>query len=157
MAYTNSLLKAMLVAEDVTLVRESVTKDKCYVVQHFSYGSQRNRLASQMVNRMEDSSYIDFVVRIADTYSGKQFYQQMKDSEPYTYSFIFNAVYNGSGRLLDYEDVMMVKGYIIDIEEDISASNQDEGRDTQVLMKVRLLLCSITYLGNESNLVLNIK
>ncbi len=157
MAYTNSLLRAMLVAEDVTQVGESITRDKCYVVQHFTYGNQRNRLAVQMMNRMEDSSYIDFVIRVADAYSGKQFYQQMKDSEPYTYSFIFNAAYNSSGRLQDYDDVMMVKGYIIDIEEDISASNQNEGHDTQVLMKVKLLLSSITYIGNESNLVLNIK
>lgn len=155
MAYINSLYKAMLVAEDVTEVEASITRDKCYVVQHYSYSSQRHRNDIQMIESLEMSSYIDFVIRIAGAHAGKQFYQQMRMNEAFTYSFLFNANFNNSGRLLGYEDGMMVKGYIVDIEEDISASNQEEGKDTQVLMKVKLLLNSITYIGNETSLVLN--
>ncbi len=155
MAYINSLYNAMLVAEDVNEVGASITRDKCYVVQHYSYSSERRRHDVQMIESMEMSSYIDFVIRIANANAGKQFYQQMRVNEAFTYSFLFNATFNGSGRMLGYEDGMIVKGYIVDIEEDISASNQEEGKDTQVLMKVKLLLNSITYIGNEKSLVLN--
>ncbi len=155
MAYINSLYKAMLVAEDVTEVGASITKDKCYVVQHYTYSSERDRHDIQMMDSLEESSYIDFVIRVADTGTGKQFYQHMMVNEAYTYSFLFNAKFNGSGRMQGYDDGMMVKGYIVDIEEDISASNSEDGKDTQVLMKVKLLLNSITYIGNETSLVLN--
>ncbi len=156
MAYSNALLKALLVAEDVTQVKESITKDKCYVVQHFSYSSQRDRLASRMMVSMEDSSYVDFVIRIASTGTGKQFYQQMTETDSYAYSFLFNASFNGSGRLMDFDDVMVVKGFIVDMEEIISSNSQHDHDDTQVLMKVRLLLCNITYLGSETNQELNL-
>ncbi len=156
MAQPNALLRAMLVAEDVTMVMNSITKDKCFVVQHFSYNSQRERVASRMMTSMEDSSYIDFVIRIASANAGKTFYQHMTQNEPFAYSFLFNASFNGSGRLTDYDDAMMVKGFIVDMEEEICSSSQDNLPDMQVLIKVKLLLTSITYIGNEQNLKLTI-
>ena len=150
MPYTNALLRAMLVAEDITMVKEGITKDKCYVVQHYAYSSQRDRVGSLMMSGVEDSSFIDLVIRIADSGTAKQFYQQMTESEPFAYSILFNASFNANERLTGFDDAIMVKGFIVDIEEIINTSALDTQDDTQVLMKVRLLLSTITYLGNRA-------
>lgn len=156
MANTNALLRAMFVAEDITMVKESVTKDKCFVVQHFSYDSQRDRVGVRMMSGTEDSSYINLVIRIANVGTARLFYQQMNESAPFVYSILFNASFNANDRLLDFDDAMMVKGYIVDIEETINTGNLKQGDDTQVLMKVKLLLSTITYLGSEHNIELDI-
>ena len=110
MPYTNALLRAMLVAEDITMVKEGITKDKCYVVQHYAYSSQRDRVGSLMMSGVEDSSFIDLVIRIADSGTAKQFYQQMTESEPFAYSILFNASFNANERLTGFDDAIMVKG-----------------------------------------------
>ena len=156
MEKTNALIRAMLVAEDITMVKNSITKDKCYVVQHYFYESQRERVGARMISGVEDSSYINLVIRIAAAGTGRQFYQQMTENEPFVYSILFNATFNGSDRLLDFDDAMMVKGYIVDIEETISTGNLIHGADTQVLMKLKLLLNTITYIGSERNIELDI-
>ena len=154
MANTNALIRAMFVAEDITMVKDGITKDKCYVVQHYSYDSQRDRVGVRMMSGTEDSSYITLVIRIANSGTGRQFYQQMTETAPFVYSILFNATFNSSNRLLDFDDAMMVKGYIVDIEEHINTGNLQQGDDTQVLMKVKLLLSTITYLGSEHNIEL---
>ena len=47
----------------------------------------------------------------------------------------------------DYDDAMVVRGYVVDIKEDYAPATSDA--TDQMLVEVTLLLSRITYVGKE--------
>ena len=143
-------LKVVFVDEDLCEMSEAILRSNCLTVQHFSYESKRNhdnRSGSTLHN--EDSTILDFTIRIDTPDRGKRLLEQMQEQEDFAYSFLFNATFKQNGRLDDYDDGMVAQGSIIDIEEVFSSDNQE-----QMLMHIKLLLLSITFIGKEQNLVM---
>ena len=49
----------------------------------------------------------------------------------------------------DYEDGMVVNGYVVSVEENYSTSGNMTGEDEQILLDVTILARSVTYMGRE--------
>ena len=148
----SNYLKVVFVPEDLCEMSEAILRSNCMTVQHFNYESKREHDAETGTTyHREDSTVLDFTVRINTPDCGKQILAHMQDYEQHAYSFLFNATFKTTGRLDDYDDALMAVGSIIDVEEKFDTI-QKTGQQEQMLMHVKLLLNSITFIGKENNL-----
>lgn len=143
-----NFLKAILFTEDFCEVGGSVLQSICYTVQEYKYCCRRNR--DELGNSYGPirSGYLEFTVRVDAERGSKRFYQRMAEQENAPFSFIFNASFTPSGRLKDYDDGMVTYGYVIDIEEFCCDDAEDQTR--QMLLRVKLLLSNIVYVGHDA-------
>ena len=147
-------LKALLVMNDITEEGVSVWQNNCFTVQHFSYNCNRQRNDLGIPYGPTLPSYLDFTVRIADNDSAKLFFERMGISSTFPYSFLFNANFSGQRRLSDCEDAMVAQGYLIELDEAYDNSADSDGAREQMLIRGRLLLSHIRYVGRENILKL---
>lgn len=148
-------LKALLITENIAEQGVSVWQGNCHTVQHFSYECRRRQNDSGTPYGPTIPAYLDFTIRQADGESGKVFFDRMLSHESFPYSFLFNASFNDMRRLSDCEDAMVVTGYVINLEETYDKT-QESGSEEQLLLKGRILICNIAYLGREKVLKLTI-
>ena len=148
-------IKALLITENISEQGVNVWQNNCYTVQHFAYECRRKRNASGTPYGPTTPSYLDFSVRIASPDSGKVFFERMHASKSFPYSFLFNASFNDMRKLTECEDAMVATGYVINLEEAYDKPLED-GAQGQMLLRGRLLLCNIAYLGRDRVLKLMI-
>ena len=140
-------LKALLVLEDITEGGVSVWQNNCFTVQHFSYACERKRNAAGIPFGPTQPSYLYFTVRISSDESAKEFLERLASRDPYPYSFLFNASFSDKRRLAQCEDALVARAYLTDVEESF---------EEQMLIKGKLLLCNLSYLGQNDSLKLTI-
>lgn len=146
--YSNEL-KAFVVAEDFLENPMSVLKENCLTVQHFDYQCEHKRNASGEVYGPTEPVILKFTVRVNSPKHAKVFYSNLLSNSYFNYSFLFNATFNANQRLGDYEDGMVVNGYVVSVEENYSTGKNQTGEDEQILLDVAILARSVTYLGRE--------
>jgi hypothetical protein len=61
------------------------------------------------------------------------------------------VTYGQNDRMSNYEDGMVIDGYVVHVEETYSTVVEDDGSDKQMLLNVTLQVRSVTYLGRENN------
>lgn len=147
--YSN-YLKVVFVAEDLLEMSDAILHSNCFTVQHFHYESRRNHnIRTGITLHSEESPVLDCTIRINAPDCGRQLLEHIQDPMQNTYTFLFNATFKPTGRLEDYEDAMVASGCIVDIMEEFTS-----GKEEQMLMHIKLLLNSITFIGKESNLLM---
>ena len=140
-------LKALLVMEDVAEEGVTIWQNNSFTVQHFSYACERKRNPAGEPYGPTQPSYLYFTVRINSDSSAKEFFERMGSREPFSYSFLFNASFNEMRRMAQCEDALIARAYLVDVEESF---------EEQMLIKGKLLLCSLSYLGQDETLKLTI-
>ena len=151
----SNYLKVILYPEDIFEMHGVIRRDECFTVQHFNYESKRRRIGNTFTRDTEDATILDLCVRINTPVSGKLFLEQMKDVEKHAFSFLFNATFNAMNAVETYEDAMVVCGYIVDVDEEFATVGQT-GQAEQMLMNVKLLINTVTFIGKQNNMVLSI-
>ena len=144
-------LKAVLYSDNFKEMGENVEKRLCQTIQHFSYKCERSRNDAGFPYGNTNPSEVHFTIRLGAPDDGKVFYERMQQNELFDFSFIFNGTFDQNDRLKDYEDAMIVRGYVVDVKEDYDATETEEGTSQQILIQVTLLLSSITYIGKEDS------
>ena len=149
MAGTNEKqLKAVLFTDNFLDQPANLVKSNCYTVQDYRYHCYRERDEFRNPYGTILSEYLDFSVIVSNVRGTKIFYERLEDPESNYFSFVFNASFNEIGRLTDYEDGLIVKGYVIDIEE--KCLNDDENSQEQLLLHVKILFNQLSFLGKET-------
>lgn len=141
-------LKAILFTNNLSEVGGSVVQSQCFTIQDYHYHCYRNRDSQGNPYGGILSEYLDFSVVVSDLDACKFFYQSMEQNESTPLSFIFNATFNPTGRLVDYEDGLITYGYIIGVDE--GCDNDDITGDEQLLIHVRMQLCNMYFLGSNA-------
>lgn len=173
MAIISDYLKAVLYTDNllengrVTENEWSAVKDKCPVIQRFSYKVQRNRNDAGIPYGGTTPTELSLTIRLGQPDDSKLFYDHLTRNELFEYTFLFNATFDENKRLKEFEDAMVTRGYVVDVKEDFSkivteGSAETEGQEAdttgngqtltlsdQVMVEVTLLLSSITYVGKE--------
>lgn len=101
-----------------------------------------------------DRSYtviLSFTVRVNDQLQALRFFKAIISNYVTSLSFLFNATYDPMQRLKDYEDGVVAKGYVVGVEEVYQTDSNASGEFRQMLLNVKLLASSVTYLGYEDN------
>lgn len=143
-------LKAVVTVEDILEMGMSTTQDKCMTVQRFNYNSQRKRDYSGAAYGLSDPVLLNFTIRVNSTAHTKPFYSHLADGDNFSLSFIFNAVFNSMKRITEYDDAMVVNGYVVNITEEFQGTTTTSD-DKRISLYVTILVRNITYLGKESN------
>ena len=149
MASLSNELKAVLFQENFLENPKNVLKENCLVIQNFSYECERMRNNSSDVYGASKPVIMTFTIRVNSPSHAKELYQRLALNGHYDYSILFNVTYDNNQRLKDYEDGMVVNGYVVSLEERYSSLQDDAGVDKQMLLEVKLLVRSTTYMGRE--------
>lgn len=147
--YSNEL-KALVAVENV-LEMSAILQDHCMTVQRFDYDCERERNSSGETYGPTNPVVLEFTIRVNDPADARPFYSYLTSNSHFQLSFLFNATFNDNKRLKDYEDGMVVDGYVVSVDEDYSASKNELANDEQMLLTVKVLLLNTTYLGIERN------
>lgn len=155
-ALFSNQLKALLVLDNITEEGVSVWQNNCFTVQHFSYACERERNQAGIPYGLTQTSYLNFTVKIATGDSGKLFFERLGTLETYPYSFLFNASFGDKRRMTECEDAMVATGYLVEVEEAFDEPKRKGGSQEQMLIKAKLLLSNLAYIGQENMLQLTI-
>ena len=159
-----TMLSAIILTKDISDDSITVYQSDKLTLQHFSYQCSRKRTASGIPYGPTVPSYLDFTVRVTEKEQGKAFYERAGLGQPFRYSFLFDAVFEDE-ELKSYKDAMVVTGYIIESEDffdqpEITGYDENDKpvyfSDEQQLLRCRLLLCGIEYMGKTTSLKLTI-
>ena len=148
--YSNEL-KAVVVMENFLDNPMNILKENCMTVQHFNYDCVHKRNDSGEIYGAVNPVTLDFVIRVNSPRQAKAFYKEIVSNEHSNFSFLFNVTYNANQRLENFEDGMVVNGYIVHIEENYASRADQAGSNAQIEMKVKILSRSVTYLGSDHN------
>ena len=143
-------LKAVAVMANMTEAADGITSDQCMSVQHFDYHCAHKRDAKGRTYQANEPAILRFRVRLNSAEQAQLFYQKLTDSEFGFLSFVFNVTFSETGRLQDYDDAMVIEGYIVDLQEDFHSAALAE-REELITLSVRMLVRAITYLGQYDN------
>ena len=146
--YSNEL-KAVVVMENFLDNPKNILKENCMTVQHFNYECVHKRNDAGEIYGAINPVTLEFVVRINSPRQAKAFYKELVSNEHCHFSFLFNVTYNDNQRLSNYEDGMVVNGYIVGVEENYNSMKDQEGIDKQMLLDVEILVRSTIYMGRE--------
>lgn len=148
--YSNEL-KAVVVMENFLDNPKNILKENCMTVQHFNYECVHKRNDAGKIYGAINPVTLEFVVRINSPRQAKTFYKELVSNEHCHFSFLFNVTYNDNQRLSNYEDGMVVNGYIVHIEEEYTSRTNQAGSSTQIELHVKILSRSVTYLGSDNH------
>ena len=138
-------LKAVAVMADMTETADGITSDQCMSVQHFDYRCARKRDAKGRTYKASEPTMLHFSVRLNSTEQARTFFKQLTDSEYGNLSFVFNLTFSETGRLKDYDNAMVVEGYLVDLKEDFYSA-EPMGQEEQMMLNASMLVRAITYL-----------
>jgi hypothetical protein len=141
-------LKAILYSNNVAEVAGSVVQSQCFTVQDYHYHCFRKRDEQGTPYGGIFSEYLDFTVVVSDLEAIKFFYQCMDQIENTPMSFLFNANFASTGRLIDFEDGLVTYGYVVNVDE--GCENEDASGQEQVLLHVKMLLSNMFFLGSNA-------
>lgn len=142
-------LKTLLVMEDMLDNPMNVLRESCQVVQSFHYEARRKRNGNGDIYGPAESVLLDFTLRLTSAQQGRGFYAEMARPSHFPCSFLFNASFSENGRLCDYEDGLMVNGYVVDLREEFESAPESDGAAEQILLHVRMLVRNMTVLGMD--------
>ena len=153
--YSN-YLKAILLPGDILSSSESISRDQFLTLQDFSYRLSRTVDDMGMPFGETNSAVLEAAVRIFRPEQSKEFYERLARSLPESFSFLFNTTFKQDKTVDDYEDAMVVTGYVVDVEETFSPAVGTGGKSQQMLLTFKLLMSSVNFLGKEHNKELRI-
>lgn len=142
-----NFVKAILLTNNLEEVSGGVMQSQCFTVQDYHYHIYRERDGQGNPFGGILSEYLEFSLIIGDQDSCKFFYQVMDYNENTPVSIIFNATFSPNGRLTDYEDGLITYGYVISVEE--MCDNNDDSGQEQILLRAKMLLSNMHFLGNN--------
>lgn len=148
--YSNEL-KAVVVTENFLDNPKSVMKENCLTIQHFTYDCVSRRNDKGELYGTNKPVLMEFKVRVNAPRHAKTFYRDLALNAPFDFSILFNATFNASNRLADYDDGMVVNGYVVQIQEEYHSAQNEAGQNEQIILHVKLLVRSVIYLGRENH------
>lgn len=142
-------LKAAVILEDFLETPKNILKENCLTVQKFDYDCVRKRTEKGNIYGAMNPVLLSFSVRVNDTLHALKFFKAITSNEVSSITFLFNATYDENNRLKDYEDGMVIKAYVVGTEEIYKTEYTEKEQIQQMLLNVKLLVSSVTYIGSE--------
>lgn len=150
--YSNEL-KAVVTLENFVDTPESVLRDNCLTVSHIDYRCEYRRNNSNNVYGATEPVMLNFSIRLGSVKKANAFYRQLVENGHNVYTFLYNTTYDQNDRIDTYEDGMVVNAFVVKVNQDYSSQRTGNDSDEQIMLHVKLLVRSITYLSNNKNFI----
>lgn len=143
--------KAVVTTDDMETIG-IVNQRDCLVIQTYNYQCSRplNNQGKPFGNT--NGAILTLEVIIDSFHLMKSFYRMLTSREKHTISLIFNPLFSQDRSLKEYDQVINVEGYVVDIQEDYSTEKDSNGIDKQMYATICLLISSITYKSDSTTL-----
>lgn len=148
--YSNEL-KAVLILDNFQDAPGSVLRENCLMVSHLDYHCEYRRNGSNSVYGAVDPVILNFSIRIGSVKKADPFYRQLVENGHNAYTFLYNTTYDQNDRIDTYEDGMIVDGFVVKVAQEYTTQRTGRDSDEQIMLHVKLLVRSITYLGTDKN------
>lgn len=148
--YSNEL-KAVLILDNFQDTPQSVLRENCIMVSHIDYHCEFRRNNSNTVYGAVDPVILNFSIRIGSAKKGNPFYRQLVENGHNMYTFLYNVTYDQNDRIDTYEDGMIVDAFVVKVDQEYTTQHTGLDSDEQIMLRVKLLVRSITYLGTDKN------
>lgn len=149
-------IKALAFYGDLTSANAKLHRDEAVTLQNYYYRCVRSRNALGFPYGNPHSMQVEFTVRNFSVSWEKNLLEIMKSNETHSFSFIFNGVFNESRRLEDFDDALILRGFVVDMEHIYDNYQEENSTMGQRLMKIKLLLSNIVYKGEYADRKLEI-
>lgn len=134
-----------LVTEDVTENGVTLTPYNSFMVQTYDYRLKRSRTETGKPYGPTLSVSLNCTLNTLTPDAGNEFYRRLQSPHTHPFTFLFGEKVG-----------MVVRGYVVDIQESFSTSTYDDGRTKQMQMQVSILISEINYLGESAKRKLNL-
>ena len=150
--YSNNI-KVALFADNV-LEQLVLRRTDSIVVQQYSYALERPRNAHGVAYGNSSGGILTIDVRIGSRDNMRTYYERLSQNYSTAFSLVFNARYDETGILDDYDGGLIVEGYLTDIGESFDR-DKAEAHGEQMKLRFRVLINSLTCIGATHNLTQN--
>ena len=147
--YSNNI-KVALFADNV-LEQLVLRRTDSIVVQQYSYALERPRNAHGVAYGNSSGGILTIDVRIGSRDNMRTYYERLSQNYSTAFSLVFNARYDETGILDDYEGGMIVEGYLTDIGENFDR-DKAEAHGEQMKLRFKVLVTNMTHIGLSRNL-----
>lgn len=144
-------IKGMMVTADMMNNKESVTAINSAALQYFHYECKRQRGDNGYPFGATLASCLDFVLKVSSSDTGRVFYENLSVNEPMVLSILFDSSFTGKKSLTDFQNALVVRGYVVDIDESFDKNPiRGDGRFNMMMLHIRLLMSELRYVGSPS-------
>lgn len=148
--YSNEL-KAVLILENFLDTPGSVLRENCIMVSHIDYHCEYRRNDSNSVYGAVEPVILNFSIRIGSAKKANPFYRHLVENGHNMYTFLYNVTYDQNDHIDTYEDGMIVDAFVVKVDQEYTTQRTGRDSDEQIMLHVKLLVRSITYLGTDKN------
>ena len=148
-------LKAVLLQGDILEDNVKYGQKDCQTVLVFDYNFERNCNSKGIPFGATINPVVGFTLRITDDLKVKSFFSLLKSEDIVEFSFVFGITFDSDSKISNYENAVVVRGYVVGIEQDYSYGASSEGA-FQKKLNVKFLALDVTYSGSQSNKTLDI-
>ena len=135
----------------------NIYQDECMTLQNYEYVCARNRDHEGKPYGVTKNAILKVTVRVSNMAHSNTLYSRLSATDSREWTIVFNAKYDSeTKKLTSYDAGMVMRGHVVSIEEVCNTSAHQMDEDNQMILKVSILLSSITYLGKTANITLPI-
>ena len=145
-------LKAVMIHDNILENPLNILKENSLTIQNLTYDCVHNRNNAGEVFGATEPVILDFTVRVNSPHHAKRFYQESILNNYFNFSVLFNVMWGSNNRMSSYEDGFVANGYVVHVEENYHSGKDSSGLDQHMLLSVKVLVRSMTYLGRDRNL-----
>ncbi len=156
-AITGNYIKTSLYIGDMREdVDPAISRDEVVTIQSFGYSISKGRNANGDPHGGVKPSTVNFVIRSPKVEQSRKIYRLLREGEVLKLSFLFNPYYNLDGDLADQNAATVIAGVVTSAREEYD-SQQSKSSETRIMMRVSMMIYSITYIGSSNEHTLRFK
>lgn len=134
-----------LLTDDPTENGVTLTPYNSFMVQEYEYRLKRSRTDTGKPYGPTLSVTLNCMVNMLTPDGGNEFYRRLQSSSPHPFSFLFGEQVG-----------LVVRGYIVDIEEAFATTSGDSVSTKQMNLRIKILISEINYIGESAKRTLNL-
>lgn len=134
-----------LLTEDPTENGVTLTPYNCFMVQEYEYRLKRSRTDTGRPYGPTLSVSLSCTLKMLTPDGGNEFYRSLQSPSPHPFAFLFGEQVG-----------LVVRGYVVDIEEAFETTTDDNASTKQMSLKITILITEINYIGESAKRTLNL-
>ncbi len=139
-------LKVVLFVGDF-IEHKQIIRTSCYTVQSYDYDFYRNRTDLGIPFGQTIKPFVKISIKTLPKSISKMFYERLKLNDVFSFSLIFNAKYDDNKQLSNYDEAMIVSGYVVSVSENFKSRESKESSD-RMLMDITIMVRTIKFVDS---------
>lgn len=126
------------------------SQQDCLVAQRLDYNFERTCNSKGIPFGATINPVVEFSIRFMDDLKVKSFFSLINTMDVTEFSFVFGITFDANRKIGNYENAVVVRGYVVGIEQDYNYNVSSEGEFHKIL-NIKFLALDVTYAGSQSN------